>query len=407
MRSKIIFSIYTLFKFSLKLIFHLFFLIYSYYIGKKNKKPKKPRILWGPYPLINIKYHSEAVKLFGYESKTFVYNVYHINKAEDFDYRFDDFFFSNIKNRILRLILKPIITYYIFAWTLSRFDIYNFYFTGGILSNTPLKYKELQFLHLAKKKVVVTAFGADVQYLDKMPNLLLKHAYLSDYPNMGSPDTNKITKKDIEYFCKHADYIIGGVDWVDYMPRWDKIISAHFVIDTEKWKPEPIEKKPNDPIKVFHAPNHPTIKGTKFLIEACDELKKEGYNIELIVTSKVPNDEIKKIMKEIDIVADQFIVGWYAMFALEGMSMGKPVLTYLREDLLQLYSYFSFAKECPIVNTPISDIKKNLITLIKNKELREELGKKGRAYVEKYHSYKAIGKMFDEIFSYLWEKDMH
>ena len=40
--------------------------------------------------------------------------------------------------------------------------------------------------------------------------------------------------------------------------------------------------------------------------------------------------------------------------------------------------------------------------LIENPELRLELGEKGRAYVEKYHSYQYIGGIFDKIYRKLW-----
>ena len=99
---------------------------------------------------------------------------------------------------------------------------------------------------------------------------------------------------------------------------------AHFSIDTDKWKPNSSYK--NNTLKVLHAPNHRKIKGTEFFISAINELKSEGYPIELILLEKVSNEEIKKIMSSVDIVADQLIVGWYAMFALEAMSMEKPVL---------------------------------------------------------------------------------
>jgi glycosyltransferase involved in cell wall biosynthesis len=109
-------------------------------------------------------------------------------------------------------------------------------------------------------------------------------------------------------------------------------------------------------------------------------------------------------MQDADVIADQFVIGWYAQFALEGMALSKPVLCYLREDLLELYTLFSFAGECPIVNTSPFEIKERLRELAGDTALRAELGERGRRYVVEHHSLEAIGAMFDEIFRALWPR---
>jgi len=107
-------------------------------------------------------------------------------------------------------------------------------------------------------------------------------------------------------------------------------------------------------------------------------------------------------MAEADIVADQFIVGWYAFFAIEAMAMAKPVLCYLRPDLLELYTLYSFADECPLVNTPPLEIKERLRELIHDAKRRRELGIAGRRYVEDHHSLEAVGAWLDGIYRSVW-----
>jgi len=100
----------------------------------------------------------------------------------------------------------------------------------------------------------------------------------------------------------------------------------------------------------------------------------------------------------VDAVADQYIIGWYAMFALEGMALAKPVLTYLRDDLLGLYALHSFAAECPIMNTTAAAIIDSLRRLIEDRALCADLGTRGRAYVLRYDSLEKIGAFLDELY---------
>jgi hypothetical protein len=197
---------------------------------------------------------------------------------------------------------------------------------------------------------------------------------------------------------------MSGVDWVDYMPRWDSLNAGHFAIDTAEWTPapEPAERDPARPIVIFHAPNHRELKGSRFLIEACEELVAEGEPIELRLVERVPNTEIRRQLAEADIVADQFIVGWYALFAIEAMAMAKPTLCFLRDDLHELYTLYSFGGECPLINTPALEIKEVLRPLIHDAERRREVGLAGRRYVENHHSLEAVGAMLDDVYRRLW-----
>ena len=80
-------------------------------------------------------------------------------------------------------------------------------------------------------------------------------------------------------------------------------------------------------------------------------------------------------------------------FAVEAMALGKPVLCYIRKK-----EYLPDWADCPIVNTPPEKIYENLLMLIKNRELRIEIGKKGRQYVEKVFSLQSVGERLDKIY---------
>jgi glycosyltransferase involved in cell wall biosynthesis len=112
------------------------------------------------------------------------------------------------------------------------------------------------------------------------------------------------------------------------------------------------------------------------------------------------NEEVRKAVSDCDILAEQFI-GGYAMSAVEGMSAGKPVLSHLSwqgQDIREIMKL----EECPIVDTPMDRIKQNLKKLAEDPQLRHELGRAGREYVLRYHSYDAVGKRWDSILRHVW-----
>ncbi len=351
----------------------------------KVRKKKKPSIVRGPLPIINIKYNSKADRLYGYRSDTIVYGIYPVYKKDDFDYVFS----LGSYNR-----LRLFIPYIIFIWIIWNYDIFHLFFSGGFLADTPLKWLELPLLKLLGKKIIVSPFGSDAFVPSKSKN---KYNLLDAYIRDGYKVDEKKTQNNINYLSKYADYIIAAGSFIDYIPYWN--VSFHAgLLDLDKWQPfYCIGSK--EKVKIVHAPNHRTLKGTEHLIAACDQLKKEGHQIELVLVEKKPNEEAKRIYEAADIIADQFIGGEYGLFAIEAMALGKPVLCYLREDLFKYHKAWS---EIPIINANPENIKGNLLKLIENPELRLELGRRGRAFVEKYHSYQYMGSVFDKIYRKLW-----
>lgn len=362
------------------------------YISRTKKK--KFQIGLGPEPLINNVYHKKALNRYGYSAETFVNELYFITK--EFDIIYSRELFSDFFSKKFYTLFPEIMVY---CKSIFRYQCIYFYFNGGPLYSTKLLWKlEPFFFHIAKIKTVVMPYGGDVQNLSLCPNLLYKHTMGQSYPLFRM--RKQMIEAKIDLWTRNADHIISGCDWVYYMHYWDTLMLGHFSIDTEKLCPslDYLEKK-NDVIKILHAPNHRAIKGTQFFIDAVDDLKKEGYNIELIIIEKKPNYEVIDLIKTVDIVADQLIVGWYAMFALEAMALGKPVICYLRSDLENLFIFAGLLKknESPFISCDAFNIKENLRHYLQNPSKLNELGKKSREYVEKHHSLESVGAIFSKI----------
>jgi hypothetical protein len=93
-------------------------------------------------------------------------------------------------------------------------------------------------------------------------------------------------------------------------------------------------------------------------------------------------------------------MGGPGVFALEGMALGKPTLTYLDQEHLG-DPLFNF----PLVNATPENLAEVLAALIAVPELRRRLGEAGRACVERYQSIPPLAEVWDRIFRHVWRDE--
>jgi len=78
------------------------------------------------------------------------------------------------------------------------------------------------------------------------------------------------------------------------------------------------------------------------------------------------------------------------------MACGKPVLMYYKKE----YILRAFGEEPPILNSfSEEEIFQNMVHLGSDKNIREEIGKKGREWIMKTHSPRIVAQKHLEILS--------
>ena len=381
-------------------------------VTQNTEKP--PRLVWGPIPAISNKYWSRALAKKGLFSKTLMFSYYSsINKRDDFDlYVLEIIRWPLLDNLPLlgklfeqfRRSLQLTTPYISFVYALANFDIFHHPYSGGFLGLTSLWRLEAFFLKLAKKKVVVLPYGADFYMYSRIVDTSLRHGLLLSYP-VAAREEDRIRAR-VSYWTKHADAVIPGFQ-IDGLGRWDVLPFSHVTTDTAQWRLKDSysgHDGTNSTVKVIHTPNHRGVKGTEFLLKAVEELREEGLKVELILVERMPNEEVRRLMaEEADILAEQFIATGYGMNGIEGMASGLPVLANLEhEAYTRVFRRYSYLNECPILSTTPETIKENLRVLVTNPELREELGRAGRRYAEKYHSEETARYMFGAVYEKIW-----
>ena len=181
-----------------------------------------PRTLWGPTPIINIRYASEALRRAGYPSTTLVSTVYAAYRADDFDHSFDDLLprWQSPRTR----------AYIVFAWALRHADIHVTFFDGGYLSATRLRDIEGWLLRLAGRKLIVMPYGSDIA----VPGYLgaLEPGFEEHYPHILA--RHEAIRRRVTWYCRWADVVIRTLQ-PGFLPRADVFWGTALVIDIDRW----------------------------------------------------------------------------------------------------------------------------------------------------------------------------
>jgi hypothetical protein len=371
----------------------LAFLIIKVCLSFFSSKANKPKLLFGVTPIISIAYIARALKERGYVSDTAVVGESSIYPRDTFDVVLSP---QGAYPKIIKLCLGNLMAYCFFMRAIWKYDVFHYYFDGGLLRHTLFSRLELSILKLCRKKIVLLPYGSDAFVYDLIPNVLWRHGLMIEYSRFGN--TAAVFQKKIRRMTASADIVIACLVHCINLPRWDVLPLTCYPVDTERFEPQYPNTKKSSPIRIAHACNHRGVKGTVFLVDAVKRLVEAGFDVQLDIIEAVPNEKALARIQACDIYVDQLIFG-YAQAALEGLAFGKVVISALDDSPeYDLFRRFSYLNECPIVSANPDTIYDVLMQLIKNRKTWGTIGKASRAYVEHRHSYVATADMFEAIY---------
>jgi glycosyltransferase involved in cell wall biosynthesis len=237
--------------------------------------------------------------------------------------------------------------------------VFHFYFG---LTLVP---KSLQFpiLHAARKKSVFHYLGSDIR--GKSP-------------------------AELAYGRRADVQIVGSFDALHWVPEAEMIPPG---LDLAPFTPEP----PSDRQRplVVHAPSNREKKGTQYVIDACAQLP-----VELDIVEDLSHEQARERYRAADIVVDQMNAGWHGVFALEAMALGKPVVLYLKPDVVA-QAERAYGTKVPLVPATKETLVDVLRPLVESPALRREIGAESRAYVERVHDIDRIADRLLDIYARL------
>lgn len=157
--------------------------------------------------------------------------------------------------------------------------------------------------------------------------------------------------------------------------------------------PTPIP--PKDKIRVTFAPTKAK-KGVSEFGRVLSTLMEEYDNVEAVPITGKSWKESVRIKSEANVTFDQIMEAGYANSAQESMYLSHAVLSRINSWNLLC------DPDLPIINTPTErDLYEGLKFLIENPKEIKERGKKGKAFVETYHSPQVVVKQWEKLIEHV------
>jgi glycosyltransferase involved in cell wall biosynthesis len=359
---------------------------------------RQPRVLHGFSPFQGNRYYVSAARLAGFPSHTAVWywhrHSYDLVRDQDFD-------------RVLggNGTAAEDLHWIAFIYVLMHADIWVAFFEGLFFHRDAEIANDwaLRLIMLMGIKIIVQPHGNDMVYRSRFrPRYDWVGRMQLDYPDWDLSAQKEVAQRRIRLFSRHANLVLtGGWYMAILLPRNDAIFHT-IPIDCDEIRP----KSPKSfgtqnfghskPV-IIHSPNHRHAKGTNHLIDAAQSLHTAGIESELRIIEKVPRHLALDLYQEADIIADQLCTGTIGVLGLEAMALGKPVLAYVDEAHLAdpVFNH-------PVVNTNPENLVRVLAVLIHVPQLRERLGRAGRASVERYQSVPAMAEVWGKIYRHVW-----
>jgi len=323
-----------------------------------------------------------------------------------------------------------------YVWSLRVYDVFHFANKGGLQFGEPFKYIvrqitgeegfEIRFLKALGKKIVYSNNGcldgvSQTAFSRWGPQSVCGICRWRNVPSVCSDEGNlawgRFRNAMADYQC-----LLGG-NRADFNvdPRVHEV-PEYYCLDKEFWRPDlPIPdgyrySYSPETVLLYHAVgNHAersdedgvNIKSTHVYVPLVERLKREGYPVEMVFCTNVPNKEVRFYQAQADIFLEMLTFGWFGANAREAMMLGKPVICFLRPEWLESarLEIPEYIEELPIVSATPETVEHVLRELIQNKEKRLEIGRRSREFALKWHSSEAGARRFDQIYSELLGAD--
>lgn len=312
---------------------------------------------------------SRGERALGFESDVLVYDRHPFGYPSDFDLALSGAGpVGRVRRRLagLRLAIRYDVLHFEYGHSLIHWLM-----RGRLLTEIPV-------LRRMGKTILASFMGDDARPPEANPWGFDEPEYLEFQRRYQAPRRELMLRNADRTFYVNPD-----------LRRW--LPGAEFrpyaSVDPRAIEPAPFP--PSEEIVVVHAPSNRGIKGTEHVIEAVEVLRGDGVPVRLDLVEGVSHEEARSRYAGAHIAVDQLNIGWYGVFAVEMMALGRPVLCRITEGEP---GDNPFGEELPIVRSSPETVREDLRALCADAARREELGAAGRRFVEAHHDPRTVAR---------------
>jgi glycosyltransferase involved in cell wall biosynthesis len=235
---------------------------------------------------------------------------------------------------------------------------------------------DLPALEEAGIKVALLAHGSEVR--DPKAHMERnRYSHYRDAPDDGTLETlQSLSERNRSFAEEHGlPCYVTTPDLLDDLPHatW-----VPLVVDVDGWACEKPVFERERPL-VLHAPSKRWTKGTGRFVEQMQGLEERGL-IEFRLVEGLPWEQMRALIRDCDLVIDQFGVGAYGTLACEAMAAGKPVVAYLSEGVNRV-----IGEVPPIINVGPDSVGEAVSGLLDDREGAARLGRESVDFVRRFH----------------------
>lgn len=247
--------------------------------------------------------------------------------------------------------------------------------------------RDVSFANKLGKKIFVEWVGSDIRNPEHLMsiNKYYKQAFKNGYEYADFESKEQSVKNQSLFAKNNATPLLCAEMKLHIDPKYFKEVQLIYqrinVKDFTPHYPALDNKRP----LIIHSPTAKVGKGSNIIIPIIEDLQKH-YEFDFLLLHDMSRTEVLETMEKADVFLDQIICGCYGMASMEAMSYGKPVMCYIMPEVFAA----GLSQECPVINTNPDNLKEQLIRIITDATLRNDIGKKSRAYAEKFHDAESI-----------------
>jgi hypothetical protein len=279
----------------------------------------------------------QALRRRGVDAKLVVFNRYKLHSEADVSL-----------DRHGGLLRRQATQWHALARLAPHTDVFHFYFGLTLVPRSV----QFPILRALRKKSVMHYLGSDIR---------------------GK------TPRELAFGKRAGVEVVGSYDAIRWVPEAEVVPPG---IDVRRIVPSPPSDR-SRPV-ILHGPSSRRRKGTDAVVAAC-----EGLDADLVLVEGLHHTEAFERYREADIVVDQLNAGWYGLFAIECMALGKPVVSFLHEEAVRR-TEAELGERVPIVRATKDGLRAALEPLVESAAERRRLGAESRRYAERVHDLEHV-----------------